>query len=371
MRGAAMHIYKDDRRFDGGNNGQETPPHHWFCVALMPDGQVMRKEAESPATIKEVLARAAVAWVDCWVEDAEKDTVAAASGLGFSEAFIIPMVSDPPTTYQDFDTEMGVRLPSVHVKEFDVRSFPLYILLRQNFVLTVHPLSLDGRFTRLRRYSDTVLRRIPSGVPVVDKLTYLVIRIIDENNDRNFDQLRKIEEKSDDLNEDLVDPDIPRNKIGPEIYRMKHALINYLDTLWETLDVLHALHYGDAELVTNDDSLLDRLGMLVSDVSRQISLSEHMSDVLASGLEVLQSIYNNQLQILNNRMALVMTYLTILGTAVLVPNTLATVLSNPAFNMDSGDRVWYSILIVVSTVAATLLAYWWVKRKKWLPPKLD
>ncbi len=79
--------------------------------------------------------------------------------------------------------------------------------------------------------------------------------------------------------------------------------------------------------------LLDRMGFLAEDVSHQIGLAEHMSDVLASGLEVLQSIYNNQLQAMNNRMAYLMTYLTVLGTAVLVPNTLATIFGNSAFGM--------------------------------------
>jgi magnesium transporter len=36
----------------------------------------------------------------------------------------------------------------------------------------------------------------------------------------------------------------------------------------------------------------------------------------------MQSIYNNQLQSLNNRFALMTAYLTVLGTAFLVPNTI-------------------------------------------------
>jgi magnesium transporter len=152
---------------------------------------------------------------------------------------------------------------------------------------------------------------------------------------------------------------------------MKHALITYLDALWETVDVLHDLRYGDANLLTNEPLLLNRIELLAGDVSRQIGLAEHMSDVLASGLEVLQSIYNNQLQVMNNRMALLMTYLTILGTAVLVPNTLATILSNPAFNMGPQDSGWYIALLVVSTVIATIGAFWWVKKSGLIPKKMD
>jgi magnesium transporter len=91
-----------------------------------------------------------------------------------------------------------------------------------------------------------------------------------------------------------------------------------------------------------------------------------MSEVLASGLEVLQSLYNNQLQTLNNRMALTMTWLTILGTAVLVPNTLATVIGS-MLGMDSETLVWYSAVLILSTLNATYLAYWWVRRWVRLP----
>jgi len=86
---------------------------------------------------------------------------------------------------------------------------------------------------------------------------------------------------------------------------------------------------------------------------------------------VLQSIYNNQLQNLNNRLALLMTYLTIIGTAVLVPNTLATMMGNSVFNIGPEDLWWYLILMIGSTALATGLVYWWVKRRGWIPKKED
>jgi magnesium transporter len=168
-----------------------------------------------------------------------------------------------------------------------------------------------------------------------------------------------------------MNPETPRNLLGPQIYGMKHALITYLNALWETVDVIHDVRYGDAELLTNDPKLLERVGLLAEDVNRQIGLAEHLSEVLASGLEVLQSIYNNQLQVLNNRMALIMTYLTVLGTAVLVPNTLATIFSNSAFAMVPTDLFWYVPLLVISTLLATWFTFWWVKRRGWIPKKMD
>jgi magnesium transporter len=137
------------------------------------------------------------------------------------------------------------------------------------------------------------------------------------------------------------------------------------------MHVLHTLRFGDAELITNNDDLLEKLDILAVDVNRQIELAEHLSEVLASGLEVLQSIYNNQLQSLNNRLALLMTYLTIVGTAVLVPNTIATIMANTAFDMGPQDLWWYLLLMIGSTIGATGLVYWWVKRKGWIPKKMN
>jgi magnesium transporter len=66
---------------------------------------------------------------------------------------------------------------------------------------------------------------------------------------------------------------------------------------------------------------------------------------------------------------MVITYLTILGTALLVPNTLATIFGNSAFNMDAGDIGWYITLLVVSTTIATTGAFWWVRKVGWMPKK--
>jgi magnesium transporter len=82
--------------------------------------------------------------------------------------------------------------------------------------------------------------------------------------------------------------------------------------------------------------------------------------VLASGLEVMQSIYNNQLQNLNNRFALVTAYLTVLGTAFLVPNTIATIAGSGVMDGTMGEQWWYVPLLILSTVIATLASFLWV-----------
>lgn len=354
------------------SNGEPEPfPKRWFCVAVSATGTTFKADADSPLVFSELLGRSAIAWIDFRTEDFDKEAPLAAAQLGFSDQLVSSLTGESHLTYQDFDTEMGLKLPSVQVRFLDVTAHPLLVLLRKNFILTIHPLNVDRRFNRLRRYAEPVLRKIPLDISASDKLTLLLTRIIDENNERNFEHLREIEERGDELNEALINPATVRETLAPQIYQMKHALITYLSALWESAAVLHALRFGDAELITDDPKLLEKIGVLASEVNIHVGLAEHASEVLASGLEVLQSIYNNQLQALNNRLALVMTYMAIIGTAVLVPNTLATIFSNPAFEMSGSDMPWYTIMLVVSTVLATLGVYWWVKKRGWVPRKMD
>ncbi len=342
-----------------------------FCVSLpVSGGKPLKLTGDNPHDFIQFLKGSTIAWLNFPVSDIKKDAEIIAMSLGFSSSLVPTLLSSYLSAYEDRDTEMGLMLPAVTVKKFDVFVSPILILIRKDLILTIHDEKVN-RLVRFSRYADAFMRKIKPSLIEQDKLTIILTRIIDENNNKNFDHLREIEAQGDELSKILMDPTTPRGIIGPEIHSMKHALVNYLDTMWATLDVINSLRHGDAELITDSPKLLARLGILSDDVNRHIALSEHMSEVLASGLEVLQSIYNNQLQILNNRLALVMTWLTILGTAVLVPNTLATIFSNPAFNLTPEDKWGYSTLLVSSTIFSTWAAYWWIKKKGLLPSKVD
>ncbi len=342
-----------------------------FCVALpLMGGRPLRLIGDNPHDFISSLKDYSVAWLNFPVKDIKKDAEVIGLSLGFSSSLVPTIMSSYLSAYEDRDTELGLKLPAVAVKKFDVLISPILILIRKDLIVTIHEENVN-RLIRLSRYADAFMRKIKPNLIQEDKITIILTRIIDENINRNFDHLREIEAQGDELSRILMDPMMPRGMIAPEIHNMKHALISYMDTLWATLDVVNSLRHGDAELISDSPKLLARVGILSDDVNRHIALSEHMSDVLASGLEVLQSIYNNQLQILNNRLALVMTWLTILGTAVLVPNTIATVMGNAAFNMGPQDEVWYLLLIIISTILATWAAYWWIKKKNLLPLKVD
>lgn len=341
-----------------------------FCVSLQTSGNTIKTTGNSVSEFLPVIKDAVISWLNFTVDDIQKDAETIATELGFTPTLASSLISLSYSAYEDLEIEMGLVLPAVRVKGLEVTISHLMILIKRGLIVTIHGKEIT-RFLRFSRYATTFMKKINPELSLQDKLTILLTRIIDENNNGNFEYLRQIEAHGDEMSKYLMDPKTPRGTLAPEIYNMKHALITYLDALWASLDVITSLRYGDAELITDDQRLLERLGILSDDVNRQISLSEHMSEVLASGLEVLQSIYNNQLQILNNRLAMLVAWLTIIGTAVLVPNTLATIFSNPAFNMTPKDTGWYTTLLILSTIFSTLIAYWWIKKKGWLPTRVE
>jgi len=340
-------------------------PPRAVCVAIPHVGKPVRILGNSPTEFISTLQNSTLAWINFTVCDIAKDGAEIATLLGFSASLVPEVIKGYHASFVDGETELGIMVPAVMISKLDLRSYPLVILVRKDLIVTIHSEEVE-RLVQFSRYADVYMRKLPESMPLDDRLTSMLVRILDENNSRNFEYLREIEEQGDDMSELLLNPKTPRMEVGKQIYNLKHALITYLNTLWRTLDVLHNLRYGDAQLVSDNPKMLAQIGLLVEDVNRQISLSEHMSEVLASGLEVLQAIYNNQLQILNNRMALTITWLTILGTAVLVPNTLATIFGY-VFNLDWRLQLWTLSVMFVATGLATYLAYWWVTRKVRLP----
>jgi magnesium transporter len=340
-----------------------------ICVSLPHKGKPVRVYGNSPSEFISTLQASSLAWVNFMVDDLQKDGTEIAVKLGFSDSLVPTLLKGYHAAFEDRETEIGIMVPAVKISKLDIQSHPLLILVRKDLIVTIHSGAIE-RLIQFSRYADTFMRKLPDTLDLPDRLTLMLARILDENNSHNFEHLREIEEQADDMGVLMLDPKTQRLEIGKQIYELKHALITYLNALWRTLDVLHSLRFGDAQLVSDSPKVLAQIGLLVEDVNRQIALSEHMSEVFASGLEVLQALYNNQLQVLNNRMALTITWLTVLGTAVLVPNTLATVFGSMA-GLETNWLIWYTAILFLSTANATVLAYWWVKRKVQLPGSPD
>ena len=338
-----------------------------FCVAMLKNGSTIKIEGKAEDFLK-TTKNADFAWINVQVNDLKEEGSKIASVLGFDPSMIHELLSQRFSGYDDRITELGLLLPAVRVKEFKVDVHPLVVLIRERIIVTIHG-EYVTRLIKFARYAETFFKKVPKKIDNIDKISSVLIRILDENNERNFDGIRSIQEQGEEISKYLIEPTFPKQNLGKDIYKMKHALISYLEALWATLDVIHYLRYGDAELITDDQTILKRVGMLSGDLTRQISISEQMSTVLASGLEVLQSIYNNQLTVLNNRLASIAVWIAVLGTAFIVPNTIATIFGTPiAEHLGWRIQLW---IIIISTVVSVIFAYWFVRQKGFLPPKAN
>ena len=399
-----------------------------FCFTLTSSG-TQSKRSRNLEDFLPLVEQASIAWVDVKLDEFEKEAVETGVKFGFSELLIkqlLTRLGDGTRFqggYEDYDTEMGLLLPAINVKDFDITINPVFMLLKKNLITTIRS-NKTHVYRNLHRYAEAFLRRLPRDLKQTDLLTLLLIRLLDENNERNFEQLQEIDKWSESLTRDLKDEAIVRSAVGDQIYQMKLTLVRYLSCLWGTSDTLNSLRYGDADIVSDDVQLLDKISLLIREVRDHLSLAEHLSDVLASGLECLQSIHNNQLQernnllqdrnnvlqgknnkladlnnklqeknnllqeknnkmqeysnrltllnnrltVLNNRITLLAGFLAILSAGFIVPNTIATVMSQTnIFVFTPADMGWYLALIVGSTIFTTMLVWLWVKKKGLLP----
>ena len=330
-----------------------------FCVVMLKNGSTVKLEGKLEEFL-ETLKDADFAWVNVKVDDLKEEGSKVASMLGFKMSLVQELITQRFSGYDDQTSELGLLLPAVRVTQLEVEINKLIILMKSNMVVTIHGEHVT-RLAKFARYAVTFFKKVPKNLDDVDKISLVLVRILDENNERNFDGIRSIQEQGEGISKYLIETKKFRTELGSDIYKMKHALISYLEALWASLDVVHYLRYGDAEIITDDPIILQKFGMLSTDLTRQISISEQMSTVLASGLEVMQSIYNNQLQMLNNRLALVVVWLTVLGTVVLVPNTLATIFSIGTISEKLGETN-IIFIIIVSTLLSGTLAYLYGQR---------
>jgi len=254
-----------------------------FCILLFPDGTIERMVDQPLDEYLSAIHEASMVWIDCCTNDDEKAIEQIARTAGFSKIPIPELATGFWSAYEDCDTGPGIMLPSVTVKIEKITVRPLFVLIRDTIVITIHSDKIN-RPLRLSRYVPRFFKRI-STKNMPDKITPMLERIIEENNDRNFEYLPEIGMPSNATSTSHTEEDIARKKIAHDIYRMKHVLIDYLNVLWATKDVVDLLRYGDTDLITNDEKLHGRIGILSDNIDRPIELSEQMSTVLSSGLE--------------------------------------------------------------------------------------
>jgi len=344
-----------------------------ILVALTNEGNTVQICANRPEEFFHTINTTAISWVNFCVDSIEDDGLRIASLFGFSTNLYHSLLTQEYSAYEDRETELGLKLPAIHIDGEKIKILPVLILIKKGLILTLHTEKII-RFFRFGRYADIFFKKIPKNASLEDKITIIITRLLDENNTRNFEYLVKIEMQAEKIHDMMATLEKPGMWMAREIQKVKRMLNTYIYALWATLDVLTTLRYGDADLITDAPKLLGKITILIDDVNRQMELTEQMSEVLCSGHEVVVAIYSNQLQQLNNRITWIAAWLAILSTAAIVPNTIATILGNPLWGFEPSNH-WhvfvYLCLLTIPALWAIFGVYAWVKQFAKLPTKKE
>jgi len=299
-----------------------------------------------------------VSWTECIVDDlpAAAKEVTKALGITLDPSILLGSYL---SGYEDRGEILGLMLPIIVFTESKVRPTPMLIYIRKDHIVTIQD-EHAGKILKLSEYASTFFRKLPTKPEEwVDRQTTLMIRIIDELSEHNFTVLRMIVESAEQIEIDLAGlRQIPRD-LTLEMSNIKTSVLRFLNAIWATHTTVHSLRYGDPDMVSDNGAILAKFDVILAGLERQIEVAEHVLEVLTAGMNVLQTEVSNKL-------GSFLLWLTVIGTAILVPNTLATIYG--AFPAAEGQSLPRFLGLIFSTVGATYATYWFV-HKWWKKPR--
>ena len=140
--------------------------------------------------------------------------------------------------------------------------------------------------------------------------------------------------------------------ITVELSNMKRSLLTFLNAVWATHDTVRNVKFGDPDMITDDDDVLEKFEVILGRLDRQIQMAENVMEIIATGATIIQTETSNQLTKL-------IVWLTVAATAVLVPNTIATIFGIPDLQI---SWTWIIPILVVSTLISVIVTYRWTKQ---------
>ena len=290
-------------------------------------------------------------WIECVVDDIVNETP------GILEKLKIDMdpsvlLSGYITAYEDIGDTLGIMLPFIITGDSRTQTTPILIFMKKDLIVTIHD-DYGGKIAKLYNYSNSLMRKLPKeSEQWADRQTILLFRLMDEVSETNFSILRTILEQAEQLEIDLSGSRQTDRNVSDELSNMKRSLLTFLNAVWATHDTVRNVKYGDPDMLTDDDDILEKFEVILGRLDRQIQMAENVMEIISTGVTVIQTETSNQLTKL-------IVWLTVAATAVLVPNTIATVLGIPDLNISLS---WVVPILIVSTVISAVVTYRWTKQ---------
>ena len=321
-------------------------------AGLESEGTPFKKPSVQLDEAARTIALGNLTWIECVVDSIITETPKILENLGITMDPAV-LLSGYVSSYEDRGETLGLMLPFVITGNNKTQTSPILIFIKKDLIVTIHD-DYGGKIARLYNYSSTLLRKLPKDPQHwADRQTILLVRIIDEISETNFSILRLIVERTEQLELDLAGSRQIERDLSLELSNMKTSLLTFLNAVWATYDTVQNLKYGDADMISDDDSILAKFEVILGRLDRQIQMSENLMQMIATGINVIQTQVSNKL-------GLLIVWFTVAGTAVLVPNTLATVFS--IFPDHANNFVWMLPAIIISTILSAFVTYKYTKR---------
>ena len=326
------------------------------CVFMMAGVPPTKFFSDHPERLASIAERAEAAWVNCIVGDVRADAEAMAANFGFNFRLVRQVLEARYSDFVDNETQAAMMLPSVQIRGGHVHTHPVLFLLREGLILTIQDRHIT-RFAMFARYSETHLKKIPAEWRRTDKTTSILLRLIDENNERNYNGIKELAGEIDKVSKLLVEHELGFAKLSKAVYELKHQVTVFQASLWENYQTLRTIQHGDADLISGRPEILDRIDALIEENSWYIQLGENLTMILGSGAEAMQDYYAIHLLRYNNIISFTSVWLAVLGAMFLVPSTIATALASSAYAVGPKDVWWYSALLIGTTLASCGVVY--------------
>ena len=319
-------------------------------------GVPFKKESVELEEAARIVSLGNLTWIEVVVDDIVEETPHILDRLGIT---MNPstLLSGYITEYEDAGDTLGIMVPFIFTGESRTQTSPCLIFMKKDLILTIHD-DYGGKITKLYNYSTSLMRKLPqSPESWAERQTMLLFRLLDEVSETNFSVLRSIVERAEQVEIDLAGARQVSRDLSLELSNMKRAVLSFLNAVWATHDIVRNLKYGDPDMLSDDDDILEKFEVVLATLDRQIQMAENVLEVISTGITAINTESSNQLTKL-------IVWLTVAATAVLVPNTLATIFGIPDLEI---SFTWVIPVLILATIISSVITYRWTKQYRVLP----
>jgi len=241
------------------------------------DGIPFKKESIPLEDAAKRVSDGTFTWIECVVDDIVNETPKILQKL---EIDMDPslLLSGYVTAYEDAEDTLGIMLPFIVTGDSRTQTSPVLIFVKKDLIVTIHD-DYGGKITKLYNYSASLMRKLPKEPEQwADRQTILLFRLLDEVSEQNFSFLRTIVEQAEVLDFDLAGSRQADRDVGFELSNMKRSLLTFLNAVWATHDTVRNLKYGDPDMLTDDDDILEKFEVILGRLDRQIQMAENVME---------------------------------------------------------------------------------------------